>query len=130
MIAKHMAARALNEPFVFVINRKYSLTDGNTEEVAALSTDSAEIKALEEMGRTFGSSVLLVTSETKTGNTLKRVRDQLPELQGKIKTYAFLYRGGTVKPDHSTIKSMHRGLLPWPDSPEREQHSNGDDEES
>ncbi|MEQ1945647.1 MAG: hypothetical protein ABL995_00555 [Bryobacteraceae bacterium] len=130
MIAKHLADSMDHEPFVFVINRKFSVDDSHTESVAALSSDSHEIRELDEWARSAnpGGSVVLVASETKTGDTLTLVRKQLPKLSGPVVEYVFLFRpiGHLQEVGHCTIKSLHRGILPWMDSPDRPSHAPGD----
>lgn len=116
MIAKQLAIRVKREPPVFVIDRVFRKA-GRALSVQVSKTGQINVDLIGQAGR-----VLLVTSEVHSGNTMRLVSQELDEAGVTHDTFSFLVSPhSSFAVDRHILRSDHRGILPWPDAPAREE---------
>ena len=130
--AKLLNERTKFEPYVIVANREFNATGQFLERTPIKNfIDSAYVDAIHK-GKQIGDNkihIVIICSEVHTGATLKFVVDTVKEIRDKnisIKTYALISAPNSdAKVDRVLIRSSLRGLIPWSDHPQRENHKAG-----
>ena len=111
-----LAIRVKREPPVFVIDRVFRKA-GRALSVQVSKTGQINVDLIGQAGR-----VLLVTSEVHSGNTMRLVSQELDEAGVTHDTFSFLVSPhSSFAVDRHILRSDHRGILPWPDAPAREE---------
>ena len=116
MIAKQLIDMAGYEPFVSIVDRVFK------REGAFLDVQVGEIGKLTVEVGARDRPILLVTSEVHTGNTLQKVSTQLKAAGIDHRSFAFLASPlSCYRLDHCVLASDVRSILPWRDSPTRDE---------
>lgn len=117
MIAKIIAQHTTKEPAVFVVDRVYK-NEGRTMSVqlGKNSCINFEFNSVDPKDK----RVLIVTPEIHSGNTIKTVCEEFEHAGLDHKVFALTWSvDATATPDMYLVRSNERGLIPWPDTPER-----------
>ena len=118
MIIKVLADRSGVEPRIFVIDRSFEW-EGKTLNVSFHTALMGPASASDPMNL---GRVLLAVSEVHRGETIRGASEYLTGLGIEHKSFSLICSPSSgFAVDYSVIRSDKRGLLPWPDAPERDQ---------
>lgn len=120
MIAKRLVGYAQCEPIVVVADRTFK-NAGNrlVVEIGEVALPPASEGAQQR-------EILVVGSEVHSGGTMAEVCRRLDDAGIDHRTFSFLVSpNSNFKVDNYVLRSDSRGIIPWPDAPEREVARNG-----